>query len=137
MIAGSTSLDTSVVIRLLVGEPANQYRRATEFLQKQLAARHPVHVGDLVLAEAYFALQGFYQLSKPDALQALALFARHSGVTITPVALELLAIPGLATAKPGFVDRLIHGVSRSDGHTLVTFEKAATKLPATIVLTAA
>jgi predicted nucleic acid-binding protein len=85
MIQGGTSLDTSVVIRLLVGQPADQYRRAMEFLRGQLSAGRAVHVSDLVLAEAYFALQGFYQLPKPDALQALALFARHSGVTVTPV----------------------------------------------------
>lgn len=40
----------------------------------------------------------------------------------------------LATAKPGFVDRLIHGECRSEGHTLVTFEKAAKKLPSTLLL---
>lgn len=136
MIAGSTSLDTSVVIRLLVGQPADQYRQATDFLRQQLTACQTVHVSDLVLAEAYFALQGFYQLPKPDALQALAIFARHSGVTVTPVALEVLELPKLATAKPGFVDRLIHGASQTAGHTLVTFEKAAAKLPATFVLPA-
>jgi predicted nucleic acid-binding protein len=134
MMDSGTSLDTSVVIRLLVGQPADQYRRAMEFLCGQLTAGRSVHVSDLVLAEAYFALQGFYRLPKPDALQALALFARHSGVTVTPVALEVLGLPRLATAKPGFVDRLIHGASQNAGHTLVTFEKAASKLSKTIVL---
>ena len=46
----------------------------------------------------------------------------------------MLLGPNLASAKPGFVDRLIHGTSHADGHTLVTFEKTAKKLPATIVL---
>ena len=31
MIAGTTSLDTSVVIRLLMGQPADQYRQPTDF----------------------------------------------------------------------------------------------------------
>ncbi len=137
MIAGSTSLDTSVVIRLLMGQPPDQYRQATDFLQEQVAARRVVHEGDLVLAEAYSALQGFYQLPKPDALRAMALFARHSGVTVPPVAQEVLELPKLATAKPGFVDRLIHGTNQTAGHTLVTFERAAAKLPATFVLPAA
>lgn len=137
MIAGPTSLDTSVVIRLLVGEPAGQYLRASKFLRDQILAGQVVHVSDLVFAEAYFALQGYYQLPKQDALQALALFARHSGVTVTAVAREVLEFPKLATAKPGFVDRLIHGASQTVGHTLVTFEKAATRLPATVILPAA
>lgn len=131
---GTSSLDTSIVIRLLLGHPADQYQRATAFLRGQLEARQAVHVGDLVLVEAYFALQSFYQLPKADALEALVLFVRHSGVTITPGAQAVLGLPRLATAKPGFVDRLIHGASRTDGHTLVTFEKAAARLPATHVL---
>ncbi len=134
MIAGSASLDTSVVVRLLIGQPTAQYREATQFLQEQLAAQRVVHVGDLVLAESYFALHGFYQLSKADALAALGLFAQHSGVTVTPVARTVLAQPKLATAKPGFVDRLIHGTSHAAGDTLVTFETAARKLPSTLVL---
>ena len=80
-------------------------------------------------AEAYLALQAFYQLPKKDALAALDLFARHSGVTVTPVARAVLAQPNLATAKPGFVDRLIHGTSHAAGQTLVTFEKAAKNSP--------
>ena len=135
MISGTASLDTSVVVRLLVGQPTEQYRRATHFLRERLATQNSVHVSDLVLAEVYFALQGFYQLPKTDALAALALFVQHSGVTVTPVARTVLAVRKLATAKPGFVDRLIHGTSHAEGHTLITFEKASKKLPFTFVLT--
>ena len=70
----------------------------------------------------------------PGTLAAITSFTRHSGVTITPVARAVLALPNLARAKPGFVDRLIHGTSHAAGHTLVTFEKAAKKLPATVVI---
>ena len=134
MIPRSVSLDTSVVLRLLVSDPVPLFQRASLFLKTQLAAHFPVHVSDHVLAEAYFALQFFYKIPKADALKMLAQFARHSGVTVTPLAHQVLDLPGLATAKPGFVDRLIHGAALSDGHTLVTFEKAAKKLPATLVL---
>ena len=134
MIAGAASLDTSVVIRLLMGEPAGHYELATRFLKDHMAAGITIHVSDLVLAEAYFALQSYYGLTKADALAALTLFARHGGVTITPVAAAVMAHPKLATAKSGFVDRLIHGNSHSAGHTLITFELAANKLPTTLVL---
>lgn len=130
----SFSLDTSFVLRLLVGEPVDLFRKASRFLQEQRAAGVSLHVSDIVLAEAYFALQNFYQNSKTDALAAIAAFAHHSGVTVTPIAGAVLASPNLATARPGFVDRLIHGASRASGHTLVTFEKAAGKLPNTIIL---
>lgn len=130
----SISLDTSCVLRLLVAQPPELFRIASVFLSKQHAAGVPIHVSDLVLAEAYFALQVFYQLSKSDAIDAIASFSDASGVTITATAREVLVLPNLASAKPGFVDRLIHGESHAAGHTLVTFEKAAKKLPATVVL---
>jgi predicted nucleic-acid-binding protein len=137
MSAAGVSLDTSVLLRLLVAQPLDQFRVAIGFLQAQRANHVSVHVGDLVLAEGYFALLSFYRFSKPDALAALSQFVEHSGVTVSPAARDSLALPGLATAQPGFVDRLIHGTAHSSGHTLVSFEKAAKKLPSTLVLATA
>jgi len=134
MSRGSISLDTSFVMRLLVCEPPDVFRLASRFLAEKRAAHVAVHVSDLVLAEAYFALQADYQLPQSAALATLAKFTRHGGVTVTPVARAVLALPNLASTKPGFVDRLIHGESRAGGHTLVTFEKAVKKLPGTIVI---
>ncbi len=136
MIAGHCSLDTSVVLRLLVGDPVHQFQSAAWFLEQQLGAQSAVHASDHVLAEAYFALQSFYKIPKAEALEILFKFAEDSGVTVTPLARRVLALPNLASAKPGFVDRLIHGESHAAGRTLVTFEKSAKKLPNTVVLPA-
>ncbi len=47
----------------------------------------------------------------------------------------VLETSGLATAKPGFIDRVIHRNSLGSGaDELVTFEKAAAKLPKLRVL---
>ena len=127
-------MDTSVVLRLLVGEPGDLAKRASDFLADRLATGATVHVCDLVLAEAYFALQHYYGLPKAESLAALALFAKHSGVTVTPGAKAVLALTKLATAKPGFVDLLIHGDGQREGRTLITFEKKAKKLAGTVVL---
>lgn len=136
MIPGPCSLDTSVVLRLLVGDPVHQFQSAARFLKEQLAAQAAVHVSDHVLAECYFALQCFYKIPKAEALEMLLKFGEASGVTVTPIAREVLALPNLASAKPGFVDRLIHGECHVAGRTLVTFEKAAKKLADTVILPA-
>jgi len=133
-IKGDISLDTSVVMRLLTAEPEDQYARAFTFLAERLQENRKIYVSELVLAEAYFALQFFYELPKNEALKALLLFTTHSGISISPTAASVLSQPGLATANPGFVDRLIHGSSRTMGHTLATFEKAAKKLASTHIL---
>jgi len=123
-------------MRLLVQEPPHQYILAATFLEEKLVAGAAVHVGDLPLVEAYFALQSYYLLPKDKALEMLAAFVITPGVTVSGHALTVLAMPGLATAKPGFADRLIHGTAHTAGHTLVTFEKAAKDLPATVILEA-
>lgn len=134
MNAAGLSLDTSVLLRLLVQEPIPLFHLAAQFVEEQLDSKIPVHVSDLALAEAYFALQSFYHLPKADALMAITSFIKTSGIAITPVARVVLALPNLATVKPGFVDRLIHGMSHAEDRVLVTFEKAARKLPDTVVL---
>ncbi len=95
MISGSSSLDTSVLIRLLVGEPKAQHESALRFLQEQKGAKRPVHVSDLVLSEAYFALQSYYGIPKHDALAMLALFLNEGSVSATPTAKAVLALPNL------------------------------------------
>ena len=134
MSVGSYSLDTSLVLRLLIGEPVAQFRRAFEFLTQQTEAKSEVFVSNQVLSEAYFALQSFYKIPKSEALEMLSNFVQHQGVRASSVAEVVLRLPGLASSKPGFVDRLIHGECQEAGHTLITFEKAARKLPKTMVL---
>jgi len=134
MNVGSSSLDTSVVLRLLIGAPIDQFRRAFEFLTQQAEAGAEVFVSNQVLSEAYFALQSFYKIPKAEALEILFRFVENGGIRATSVAQSVLRLPTLASAKPGFVDRLIHGECQEAGRTLITFEKAAKKLPKTLVL---
>ena len=127
-------LDTSVVLRLLLGQPADQAARAVAFLDELTRGGHHAVISDLVAAEAYFALQHHYYVSKQDALLGLReLFAAGEIKPLGAVA-EVLATSRLASAKPGFVDRLIHGVYTESADSMVTFEKAATKLKSVRVL---
>lgn len=128
------SLDTSFVIRLLTGDPQHLFEIATRFIVERVSEAPPFEVCDLVLAETYFALQHHYGFSKPDALAALLAFSRHPAIAVSDYARTALAMPGIATAKPGFVDRLIQGCSRAGGRVMVTFEKSARALPGTMVL---
>jgi len=127
-------LDTSVVLRLLLGQPADQAARAVSFLDALSRGGHHAVVSDLVVAEAYFALQHHYAVSKQDALTGLRrLFADGEIKPLGAVA-GVLAADGLASAKPGFVDRLIHGAYANAADEMVTFEKAAGKQKSVRVL---
>jgi len=128
------SLDTTFLIRLLTGDPVPQFHLAAGFLQKCEREEDVAEVLDLVLAEAYFALQYHYGFPKDAALKSLFQFAQQPVVAVSQHALEILSLSGLSSANPGFVDLLIHGSSRTKNCKLVTFEKKAHKLEGVIVL---
>ena len=114
-------------MRLLTGDPRDQAEVAAAFLSEARAAGDRMLVTDLVIAEAYFALQSKYRVPKAEALRRLRQFV-ESGEVEAAVAAEVLQTPNLASAKPGFVDRLIHGAYANGQARLVSFEKSAAKL---------
>lgn len=130
-------LDTSVLVRLLSGDPRDLAIEALRFLLERQEAGDRLDVSNLALAETYYALQHHYGASKQEALAALRDLLATPGIHCDPGVVELLATPGLEAANPGFVDRLIHGdYLLSGAEQLATFEKAAGKLPGVVVLSA-
>ena len=92
-------------------------------------------ISDLVVAESYFALQSHYGVSKREALAALRELLESGDVVPSGHALRVLReTPQPATAKPGFIDRVIHAEITQAGGRLLTFERSAAKLAGTMVL---
>jgi predicted nucleic-acid-binding protein len=130
----SVGLDTSVVLRLLVGEPEDQARRALGEIEALRKRGTPLLVSDLVVAEVYFALQYHYGVAKAQAIALLARFFGESGIQAMGAAAAVLSTPRLASSNPGFVDRLIHAEYALHTREVLTFEKAAARLPGVRVL---
>lgn len=127
-------LDTSVVLRLLTGEPRPLAEAAWQAVVETRSAGGQAAVSDLVVSEAYFALQHHYAVPKELALRQLRALFESGDLVAAGSAAQVLATPGLATAKPGFMDRMIHAGYMHDLDEMLTFEKAAGKLPHTRVL---
>ncbi|MDD5678777.1 MAG: PIN domain-containing protein [Kiritimatiellae bacterium] len=127
-------LDTSVVLRLLTGEPETQARRALEEVQELMGNGAALLVSDLVVAEVYFALQYHYGVPKAESLRLIAKFLADSGVKALGVASTVFMVPNLASANPGFVDRLIHAEYMNSVKEIITFEKAGVRLTGVRVL---
>jgi len=131
----TVGMDTSVVLRLLTGEPAAQARAALGWLRKAKDSGTTPIISDLVVSEVYFALQHHFGVSKVEALRHLALFLASGDVSADGVVAMVLTMPRLATAKPGFVDRLIHEqYLRGGSAAMVTFERAARMMQKVILL---
>jgi predicted nucleic acid-binding protein len=93
-------------------------------------------VSDLVVAEVYFALQHHYGVPKHEALRCIEKFLSKSGVKALGAAATVLGLRNLATAEPGFVDRLIHAEYMQWANEVLTFERTGGRLPGVRVLTA-
>jgi predicted nucleic acid-binding protein len=116
----TVGIDTSVVVRLLVGEPAAQARAARARLERALEEHEKVLVCDIVVAEAYFALHHHYGMPKEEARQLLSDFLTSGVVEADP----LEAVHALARHRgAGLVDRLVHARYRSRGAITLTFER--------------
>jgi len=118
-------LDTSVVVRLLVGLPEPQAAAARRRLESALGAGERVIVTDLVLGEAYHALHHHYAVPKSEARALLRRFVESGAVHPDPptVTDALRAADG-----PGLVDQLIHARHRSLDAVTLTFERKQGRL---------
>ncbi len=123
----SVGLDTSVVLRLLTGLPAEESERARAELAQ---AREPSVVSDLVVAETYFALRHHYSVPHGEAVRALHAFLSDTRVRSAGVAVGVMSDPStrVPRPRPGMVDRLIHADYRRDALDVVTFDRDLARL---------
>ena len=122
-------VDTSIVLRVLTGKPESLAAAVRTRLEGLWPDGAVLDVCDLVVSETYFALQHSYCLSKARALNALVKLSVHPGFRLSSHAIAALQTPNLATAKPGFLDRVIHGTYVTDDESvMLTCEKDARKL---------
>jgi predicted nucleic acid-binding protein len=117
-----------------VGEPLDQAAKANELLDELFLRGEQACVSDIVISEVYFALQYHYNVPKKEALQSIKNMLDSGDVVSTGVAKEVLQIKNLASAKPGFVDRLILAGYCRDSRSMATFEKKSHKLEGVQVL---
>ena len=130
----SVCLDTSVLIRLLVGVPEKQAQSAEETLDEIFDSGGKAYVSDLVLRETYLALQFHYKVPKKEAIAVLKNLSQSKEMECSTTARSVLTKTNLHSANPGFVDRLIHAQYERTGAPMLTFEKASKKLPNTRIL---
>jgi predicted nucleic acid-binding protein len=116
----SLGLDTSVVLRLLTGQPRGQAEAARKRLELAVAEGEPILATDIVLGEVYFALQYHYGVDKREARRKILAMLRSNVVAASPPQ----AIEAFRDKKgAGVLDRLIHERHRILSATTLTFDR--------------
>ena len=122
-------VDTSILVRMLTGDPARDYERTKAALENILA-KYPtaeIEASNVVIAEAYFVLQHHYGVAKTEARAALAsvltsgLIQPHPGHGVLEALTE--------SSEPGLLDRLIAGDYAANGLVTVTHDRKMARLP--------
>lgn len=118
-------LDTSVVVRLLIGAPASQVEVARRRIERAVTAGEHVLVSDLVVAESYHALRHHYAVPEGETVGRLRQLLESGVVRLEPDG----AIAALTTGRgEALVDRLILARYRSLGAVTLTFDRKQGRL---------
>ena len=121
-------IDTSILVRLTTGEPQEAFDEAVAALTEMVEREHAsVFASNMVIGEAYIALQHHYGVTKADAKSALR-SVLTSGL-LAPVGGEAV-LEALATTRGcGLLDRLIALQYTESGLTTLTLDRKMATLP--------
>jgi predicted nucleic acid-binding protein len=128
-------LDTSVVLRLLIGQPRSQTEVTRRRIERALIAGEKVVVTDLVVAETFHALRHHYRVPEAVAVGRLREFLGSDVIHVDPSGTgEALGQGG--RGQGGVVDRLIVARHRALGATTATFDRRQSRLEGGVLLKA-
>ena len=120
-------IDTSVLVRLVTGQPPDMHAYCLERLNQLVNEGIVVIVSNQVIGEAFATIQFRYGMARSDAraglLRALTgdLVAPQNGQAV----LDALA----ATGRPGLFDRLIADGYAQTGLDTLTLDRSMARLP--------
>jgi predicted nucleic-acid-binding protein len=121
-------LDTSALVRVLVGEPKELSAKVQARLVKAFHQREAVIVSDLVLAEANYALKYHYGHESREIRKAMLAMLTSGLVRPEPGSAALWVLQQASGGQAGFVDRLICHRYEADELVTLTVDKAQSKL---------
>ena len=121
-------IDTSVLVRLATGEPAGDFQQCVESLRALVEDQAgEVFVSNMVIGEAYVAIQHHYGIASADAKAALA-DVLTSGL-VAPLNGQAIIMALRAEGNPGLFDRLIADDYHRAGLETLTLDRRMASLP--------
>lgn len=125
-------IDTSVLVRLITGSPADIYSLCVERLSALVKGGAEVLASNQVVGEAFMAVQHHYGVSQADArIELLNTF--RSGL-VAPLNGSAVIEALLAPSDPGLFDRLIANDYSRAGLKTLTLDRRMASLPNTDLL---
>lgn len=127
-------LDTTIVLRLLTGEPERQFEKAKKFIEEQLSNHKKLLISDLVMTESYFALYYHYKVPKAEVIQQLDNLLSSGMISQSPGSVCQKVIKDHKNHHAGFVDQIIYEQYCLFADTVVSFDQSMGKLDRAVLL---
>jgi len=124
------TVDTNLLVRLLVRDDAAQAARAETFVENGAWVSH------LVLAETLWVLDSVYERTTSQLAEAVELLLDHQQLTLQDTDVVAAALARFR-ARPilGFSDCLVLEIARKAGHVpLGTFDRSLAKLDGAVAV---
>jgi predicted nucleic-acid-binding protein len=114
-------LDTNVLVRHLTGDPPDLARKATDFL----ADADELLVPDLIVAEAVYVLESFYEVERARVAELARAIIAFPAVTVLDQDLLLRAIEIYELDRIDFAEAyLVANAERSGINVVASFDRS-------------
>lgn len=120
-------IDTSVLVRLITGEPPDAFDRCVERLSDLALSGAEIFASNQVIGEAYIAVQHHYHVSESDARSEISK-ALTSGLVAPLNGSDVIAALQVSDG-PGLFDRLIAEDYTRAGLEVLTLDRKMAALP--------
>lgn len=115
-------LDTNVVLRFLLGEPAAQFERAHRLMRRAAAGDVVARVSHVTIAEATWVLATAYERDRTAIAESLSAFIRSDGISVANTDVVLDALRRMSERNVAFVDAYVAAVARHHLQPVATFD---------------
>lgn len=123
-------LDTNVVVRYIVQDEPRQAAAATRLMERTLSADNPGFIGIVTLCEIGWVLAECYAADPARISAVVEALLGTRQIVVESAELVWKALRAWRASAADFSDALIGAIAVAKGaDTIVTFDKAAAKLP--------
>jgi predicted nucleic acid-binding protein len=117
-------LDTSLLLRLLTGDPPPLAEKALRVFREAEEGRLFLRVHPLVVAEAFYTLVSYYRANRKEAAETLLALLDRPGVEVEEGEAVTRALQEAGQGKLSFVDAFLLHRAEASGEGLATLDGA-------------
>ena len=122
----SAFLDSNVLIRHLTGDPPDQARRATAFLEQADELLLP----DLIVAEVVYVLESFYEVERRRVADLARAIVAFPAIVVVDEAVLLRALEVYEVERLDFAEAYLVAIAEASGvGAIASFDRTIDRLP--------